>query len=114
MSGLRERNPIVHPIVLFLDGAVCRGITSFLMYSVDTEIRGITLDDAGRMPDAGASELTPSLATISHIKMAVAIDFYAGMFHSHFADQSRVGKVKNFLTLFNTTKIKECRSLKTF
>ena len=48
------------------------------MYSVDTEIRGITLDDDGRLPESGAVEITPSLATISHIKMAVAIDFYAG------------------------------------
>ena len=48
------------------------------MYSVDTEIRGITLDEHGRLPEVGASDITPSLATISHIKMAVAIDFYAG------------------------------------
>jgi hypothetical protein len=49
------------------------------MYSVNTEIRGISLDESGDVPDTGsAGEITPSLATISHIKMAVAIDFYAG------------------------------------
>ena len=61
---------------------VCQGITSFLMYSVDTEIRGITLDAAGELPDAGAADALSSLATISHIKMAVAIDFYAGRSHT--------------------------------
>ena len=63
----------------FTDEAVCHGIASFLMYSVDTEIRGITLDATGGLPDATGADLTPSLATISHIKMAVAIDFYAGI-----------------------------------
>ena len=63
----------------FTDEAVCHGIASFLMYSVDTEIRGITLDATGGLPDATGADLTPSLATISHIKMAAAIDFYAGI-----------------------------------
>ena len=94
LKSYRKRFPLLFPFPLFPfprrthrfllplcacpDGMVCQGITSFLMYSVDTEIRGITLDAAGKLPDAGVADALSSLATISHIKMAVAIDFYAG------------------------------------
>lgn len=59
------------------DPSKCIGVEEFLFYSINWEIRGLSLD---------GNNATQVLAPISRVSMATSIDFHAGMDYIYWAD----------------------------